>query len=91
MSNSLPPLYYAIVMHFEDGTVDDSRGVVDALSKDYAGYKLLNERDVAEALATAKENGILEEAGYDVDPDGELVTSYRMSEFGKGMVDKYLN
>lgn len=91
MSNSLPPLYYAIIMHFEDGAVDDARGVVDALSKDYSGYKLLNERAVAEALATAKENGILEEVGYDVDTDGGLVISYCMSEFGKNMVDKYLH
>ena len=91
MSNSLPPLYYAIIMHFEEGAVDDARGVVDSLSKDYSGYKLLNERAVAEALATAKENSILEEAGYGIDLDGELVTSYRMSGFGKKMVDKYLH
>ena len=91
MRNELPPLYYAIVMHFEEGAVDDARGVVDALSKDYAGYKLLNMKDVSEALATAKENGILEEAGYSVDESGGLVTSYRMSDFGKEMAGKYLH
>ena len=91
MHKNLPPLYYAIIMHFEDGAVDDARGVVGTLSKDYSGYKLLNKRDVAEALATAKENGILEEAGYDVDVDGELITNYHMSRFGKEMVGKYLN
>ena len=91
MHKNLPPLYYAIIMHFEDGAVDDARGVVDALSKDYSGYKLLNERAVAEALATAKENSILEEAGYGIDLDGELVTSYRMSGFGKEMAGKYLH
>ncbi len=91
MSNSLPPLYYAIITHFVDGAVDDAQGVVDALSKDYSGYKLLNERAVAEALATAKENGILEEASYDIDLGGGLVISYRMSEFGEKMVDKYLH
>lgn len=91
MRNNLPPLYYAIVTHFEGGAVGDARGVADALSEDYAGYKLLNIKDVSEALATAKENGILEEAGYGVDAEGELVISYRMSDFGKEMVGKYLH
>lgn len=91
MGDSLPPLHYAIVMHFEDGTEDDASGVVRALSGSYSGYRLLNEHDVAEALATTKENGILEEAGYGVDAKGELVVSYRMSEFGKKMVKRYLH
>lgn len=91
MRNEIPPLYYAIIMHFEGGAEDDARGVVKALSKDYASYKLLNVKDVSEALATAKENGILEEAGYGVDAEGELVISYRMSDFGKEMVGKYLH
>ena len=90
MRGSLPPLYYAIVEHFGGGAEDDARGVVEALSVDYAGCKLLNEKDVSEALATAKENGILEESGYDVDEGGDLVVSYRMSEFGAKMVQRYL-
>ncbi len=90
MRNELPPLYYTIIKHFENDIVDTAQGVVDALSKDYADYKLLTQKSVSEALATAKENGILKEVTYKVDADDRLVVAYRMTEFGKDMVRKYL-
>lgn len=78
-------------MHFENGAIDDAKGVVEVLSKDYASYKLLNAKDVSEALATAKENCILEEAGYTIDANDGLVISYRMTGFGKEMASRYLH
>lgn len=90
MSNDSLPLYYAIIKHFENGTEDCAQGVVTALEPEYSGYKLLNINDVAEALATAKENGILEETAYAIDSNKQFVINYRMTAFGKGMVDKYL-
>ena len=90
MSNPSLPLYYAIIKHFENGTVDWAQGVVKALEPEYSGYKLLTLNDVAEALATAKENGILEETVYAIDGNNQLVTNYRMTEFGKDMVDRYI-
>ena len=67
----LPPLYYAIVLHFLDGRADDASGV-------------------EEALATAKENGLLEEAGYRLDEGGGLRIDYEMTEFGRDMVQRCL-
>lgn len=90
MSNASLPLYYAIIKHFENGTKDCAQGVVAALEPEYSGYKLLTLNDVAEALATAKENGILEETSFEIDSNDQFVTNYRMTAFGKGMVDKYL-
>lgn len=52
--------------------------------------KLLTLNDVAEALATAKENGILEEISYEIDSNKHLVTNYRLTEFGKDMIERYL-
>lgn len=86
----LPPLYYAIVLHFLDGRADSARGVVEALSPNYGGYRLLTLKDVEEALATAKENALLEEANYQMDEDGELRIDYRMTEFGRDTVQRYL-
>ena len=86
----LPPLYYAIILHFLDGRTDSARGVVEALSPNYGGYRLLTLKDVEEALATAKENGLLEEADFQMDEDGELRIDYRMTEFGRDMVQRYL-
>ena len=90
MRNNLQPLYYAIIEHFKGDVEDCAQGVVETLSRDYTGYKLLNEKDVAEALATAKENGILVESSYTLDKKDQLVTAYRMSDFGNELVKKYL-
>lgn len=87
----LPPLYYAIVLHFLDGRADDASGVVEALKPDYGGCKLLTVEDVEEALATAKENGLLEAADYQIDESGDLIISYQITEFGGDMIRRYLN
>lgn len=87
----LPPLYYAIILHFIDGKTDSAQGVVQALVSDYGRYKLLNIKDVEEALATAKENGLLMETSYRVDENGELLIDYQITEFGRDMVLRYLN
>lgn len=91
MSNDSLPLYYAIIKHFENGTEDCAQGVVTALEPEYSGYKLLALNDVAEALATAKENGILKETAYAIDSNMQLVTNYRLTEFGKHMIESYLD
>lgn len=90
MGNNLVPLYYAIVKHFMDGRQDCAAGVVDALASDYGNYKMLTMKDVEEALATAKENGILDEAKCDLDSNGELVVYYRVTDFGKDMISRYI-
>ncbi|MDO4443468.1 MAG: hypothetical protein Q4B69_06285 [Slackia sp.] len=90
MGNGLAPLHYAIIGHFTNGCEDCAAGVVSALASDYGDYKMLTQRDVEEALATAKENGILDETRCALDEAGELVIYYRINEFGKTMTDRYL-
>ena len=90
MSNELLPLYYAIIKHFDNGATACAQDVVAALKPSYSGYKLLSLHDVEETLTTAKENGILEETNCTVNDDGSLVFYYRLSDFGRDMVGKYL-
>ena len=90
MSNELMPLYYAIMKEFMDGEEREAKDVVRALEPLYGGYKLLTRKDVEEALATAKENGLLDEVGYEVDAEGGLRTSFAVSEFGRDMIDRYI-
>ncbi len=90
MSNELLPLHYAIIKHFENGVTACAQDVVAALKPAYSNYKLLSLRDVEETLATAKENGILEETDCTVNDDGNLVFYYQLSDFGEEMVGKYL-
>ena len=90
MKNNLPPLYYAIIGQFKDDAEHCAADIATALESDYAGYKLLTNKDVEEALATAKENGILDETRADLDDNDQLRIFYRMSVFGGVMVSQYL-
>ena len=86
----LIPLYYAIIKHFLDGTEACSDDVVTALSPNYGNYKLLTHKDVEEALATAKENGLLDESNYGIDEKGQLQVYYKVTDFGLDMMDRYI-
>ncbi len=90
MSNQLMPLYYAIIKHFMNGEKDSVEGVIAALEPLYGGYKLLTPRDVEEALDTAKENGLLDEAGCDLDDAGQLRIFYQVTDFGRDMINRYI-
>lgn len=90
MSNNLMPLYYAIMKHFENGKTDCAKGVMDALRSDYGSYKLFTEKDIEESLATAKENGLLDECDWQPDERGNLRVFYQANDFGKDMIARYL-
>ena len=86
----LIPLYYAIIKHFMDGTEACADDVVSALSPDYGDYKLLTHKDVEEALATAKENGLLDESNYGIDANDPLQVYYKVTDFGLDMMNRYI-
>ncbi len=91
MTNNLEPLYYAIIRHFTNDCESCAADVVDALKPNYASYKLLTLHDVDDALAVAKENGILEEVRCDLDSTGSLRIFYRITDFGTDMITRYLD
>ena len=91
MTKKLEPLYYAIIRHFTNGCESCAADVVDALKPNYASYKLLTLHDVDDALAVAKENGILEETRCDLDSTGSLHIFYRITDFGADMISRYLD
>jgi len=88
--SDLIPLYYAIMKHFVDGGQYCTADVMAALDSLYGGYKLLTRKDVDEALATAKENGLLDESGYNLDEAGELRIFYQVNDFGADMIERYI-
>ena len=90
MSDNLMPLYYAIMKQFMDGKEYAAEDIVAALSPQYGGYKLLTVKDVAEALATAKENGLLDESSYAIDDAGALKVFFQVTDFGRDMIDRYI-
>ncbi len=90
MNKKIEPLSYAIMKLFRDGKARSVAGVVNELEPLYGGHRLLNEKDVDEALATAKENGLLDESRAEVDEGGTLRIFYTINDYGQGMVEKYL-
>jgi len=90
MSNELMPLYYAILKQFMDGKEYSADEIIDALKPLYGSYKLLTKKDVEEALATAKENALLDESSYGLDGHGELRIRYQVNDFGRDMIDRYI-
>ena len=89
MSNELP-LYYAIMKHFENGKPDCTEGVMHDLAASYSSYKLFTRKDIDEALATAKENGLLDECDWEIDDNGELQTFYIANDFGRDMIQRHI-
>lgn len=55
------PLSYAVISQLADGTPASARDVVCALKPSYGTRKMLNKSAVCEMLATARENGLVEE------------------------------
>ena len=60
------------------------------LAASYSSYKLFTRKDIDEALATAKENGLLDECDWEIDDNGELQTFYVANDFGKDMIQRYI-
>lgn len=89
-ARKIEPLYYAMVRLFTDGHERSVHDVVKELKPIYGDYKMLTFKYMEEALATAKENGLLDETGYAVD-ENKLIVRYLISEFGSKMVDRYLS
>lgn len=89
MNNELP-LYYAIMKHFANGKPDCTEGVMRDLASSYSAYKLFTRKDIDEALATAKENGLLDECDWEIDDNGELQTFYIANDFGRDMIQRYI-
>lgn len=84
------PLYYAIMLRFMDNREHCAEDVIDTLHGDYGSYKLLTLKDVDEALATARENGLLDEVRCEADARGNLRVFYQVNDFGHNMIARYI-
>ena len=60
------------------------------LATSYSSYKLFTRKDIDEALATAKENGLLDECDWEIDANEELQTFYIANDFGRDMIQRYI-
>jgi len=83
------PLNYAILLYFGRHADGNADAVMAALAPEYGSYRAFRRPAVIEALMTAKENGILEETGYELSGGG-LVVRYRLTDEGAGLMRRFL-
>lgn len=83
------PLNYEILKYFtrvEKGCAND---VYEALENDYKNHKAFRKDLIIEALMTAKENGLIDEADYVLLGD-ELIVYYQASQEQKDTINSYI-
>lgn len=89
MSNKLMPLNYAIIKLLMDKEARCAQDVIAELEAEYGGYRMLTLKSVDEALATAKENGLLDEIGAELD-GSDLRISYQINDYGREMFERFI-
>ncbi|MCL2825813.1 MAG: hypothetical protein FWD72_00230 [Eggerthellaceae bacterium] len=84
------PMNYAILKVFENGKTFDAEAVMDEIRGEYGGFRAFKKRNVTESLMSAEKNGLLERSNYDLDDKDELHIYYQATEYGVGMIKKYI-
>ena len=83
------PLNFAILKHFtkvEEACADD---VIEALRPEYGDFKLLNQKDVYEAMYTGQTNGFLMETRCEM-ANGQLRVYFAAPPEGRETINKYI-
>ena len=87
----MKPLYYAMLKWMttvnEACVADD----IDALKGEYGSFKMCRPKPMQEALMTAEKNGLLEESRFDLDANNDLRVYYKVTDYGKQMINDYIN
>ena len=86
----MKPLNYAILKYMTSVKEACPENVIDALSSQYSTFRAFNKADVLTALLTAEANGLLEEARFDLDDDGELRLFFRAHAEGVETINRYI-
>lgn len=84
------PLNFAILKFFTNGQEACPHDVMEALMPEYGSFKALNKKDVLNALMTAESNGLLEEARFELDENGEVRVFFRAGAEAIATINKYI-
>lgn len=82
-------LNYAILKYFTKVDKASVEDVMNALESEFKNHKAFKKHLLIEALMTAKENGLIDEVGYELIND-ELVVYYSASQEQKDTINKYI-
>jgi len=78
------------LLYFTKHDEGDADSVIEALGPVYGHYRAFKRPAVVEAIMTAKENEILEEVRTELTEGDILSVWYRLSEYGKELVQCFL-
>lgn len=86
----MKPLNYAILKHFTRVDQACAEDVMEVLKGEYAHFKAFNRKDIITALMTAEANGLLEEAGFELDDKNQLRVYFRAHDDGAATINRYI-
>lgn len=86
----MKPLNYAILLYFTEVERACADDVIAALQPTYGHFRALRKTAVTEALMTAEKNGLLEEAGYELDDKEGLRVYYSANDASRAIIRKYI-
>ena len=87
----MKPLYYAIMKYMTKVDKASNLDVINALKNEYGNIKNLRPEAVEEALMTAKANGILDEAGVELEEENKLIIFYKVTDYGREMINRFIS
>lgn len=87
----MKPLYYAIMKYMTKVDKASNLDVINALKNEYGNFKMLCPEAVEEALMTAKANGILDEAGVELEEENKLIIFYKVTDYGREMINRFIS
>ena len=87
----MKPLYYAIMKYMTKVDKASNLDVINALKNGYGNFKMLRPEAVEEALMTAKANGILDEAGVELEEENKLIIFYKVTDYGREMINRFIS
>lgn len=86
----MKPLNYAILKYMTTVAEACPEDVLRALKDDYSGFRAFNKAEVLNSLLTAKANGLLEEARFELDEEGLLRLYFRANADGAAAINRYI-
>lgn len=90
MSDTLLPFRFRLLDYL--GSVDSAtpKESMVALESEYGQMKYFNLPEVEEHFLSMRANGIADEIDVQLDEDGQVEARYRITDFGRELLDKYL-
>ena len=84
------PLYYAMLKWMTTVYEACVADAIDALKGEYGSFKMCRPKPMQAALMTAEKNGLLEESRFDLDANNDLHVYYKVTDYGKQMINDYI-